>query len=115
MPEKVLDSLDGMTIQPNGYTLSMIVKACGQVNDEKAKKIGRESLKQMSNDFRDDTVLQNCALSMLMKFHEVEKAEELFASMKKKDAISYGTMMEGKYSSFSSILPTFITSRIHGE
>lgn len=97
MPERVLDLLDGMAIQPNAFTLSMMFKACGQVNDERAKKVGLELLRQIPDDFHSDTVLQNCALFMLMKFRELGKAEELFSSMKRKDTISYGTMMEGEY------------------
>ena len=97
MPQKVLDLFDTMTIQPNAYTLSVIFSACGQVNSERAKKIGCELMNQMPNEFRNDIVLLNSMLSMLMNFHQVEKAEELFRSMSKKDVFSYGAMMQGKY------------------
>ena len=100
MPKKVLDLLDTMTVEPNAYTLSVIFRACGQVNNERAKYIGYELIDQMPIDFRADIVLQNSVLSMLMNFHEVEKAEELFRSMKKKSVTSYSVMMDGKYSSY---------------
>ena len=101
MPEKVLDLIDTMTIPPNAYTLSVIFRACGQVNNERAKYIGYELIDQMPIDFRADIVLQNSVLSMLMNFHEVGRAEEVFRSMKRRDVISYGAMMDGKYSSYN--------------
>lgn len=97
MPQKVLDLFDTMTVQPNAYTLSVIFRACGQVNNERAKKIGCELMNRMPNEFRNDIVLLNSVLSMLMNFHQVEKAEELFRSMSRKDVFSYGAMMQGKY------------------
>ena len=101
IPEKVFELLDTMTIQPDAYTLSMIFRACSQVNDERAKKIAYELMDQMRIEFRTDIVLQNSVLSMLMNFHEVGRAEQVFRSMKRRDVISYGAMMDGKYSSYN--------------
>lgn len=97
MPEKVLDLFDTMTVQPNQYTLSVIFKACAQVKDERARKIAHQLLNQMSNTSRNDVVLLNSAVSMLMSFGDVEKGEGLFSSIKKKSVVSYGAIMQGIY------------------
>lgn len=95
MSEKVLDSSDEMTIQPNEFTLAVIFKACAQVKDERARRIGNQLLNQMPNDFRNDIVLMNSAISMLMSFGDVERAEQFFVLIKKKDVISYGATIKG--------------------
>jgi hypothetical protein len=97
MSDKVFDLLDEMIIEPDLVTLIMIFTTCAQVNDDRAKQIGNKLLNQMPNDFRNDTILLTSAIHMLMRFGDVKNAEELFESIKKKDVISYGTMMKGNH------------------
>ncbi len=97
MSDKVLDLLDKMIIQPDVVTLTIILNACAQVNDDRARKIGNKLLNQMPNDFRNDTILLNSAIHMLMRFGNVKSPEQLFESIKKTDVISYGAMMKGNH------------------
>ncbi len=97
MSDKVLDLLDNMIIQPDAVTLTIIFNACAEVNDDRAKKIGNKLLDQMPNDFRNNTILLNSAIHMLMSFGDVKSAEKLFESIKKTDVISYGAMMKGNH------------------
>ncbi|CAF3655109.1 unnamed protein product, partial [Rotaria sordida] len=49
----------------------------------------------MSNDCRNNNIVLNSAIDMLMKFRDVESAECIFDSIKKKNIISYGALMSG--------------------
>ena len=100
MPEKVLDLYDTMLVEPNAHCLSLIFRACGQVNNERAKKIGGELLRQMPKESRKDIVLLNSVLSMLMNFGKIQAAEKVFTSMKRMDVVSYATMIKGDHSGF---------------
>ena len=114
MPEKVLDLFDTMLIKPNAHSLSVLFTACGQVNNERAKKISGELLKQMPRESRKDIVLLSSVLCMLMNFGEIEKAENWFASIESKNIVTYGAMMQGKHSSFNLINFQQMSSRIYG-
>jgi pentatricopeptide repeat protein len=52
-------------------------------------------LNEMPEIFEDDSILMRSAIHMLMKFGEVQPAEDLFSRLKKRDAASYGVMMNG--------------------
>ncbi|CAF3580309.1 unnamed protein product [Rotaria sordida] len=77
MPEKVLDLLNEMTIEPNNFTLTLLFNACARVANDRAMRIGRKLLDKMPNDFRNDTVVLTSAAHMLMKFGEAESAEHV--------------------------------------
>ena len=96
MPEKVLDLLDEIAIRSDKFTLSIAFKACAEMNDKRARRIGNQLLDQMTDDFQNDTVLTNSAISMLMKFGDVERAQYLFGLIGKKDVISYSAMIKGE-------------------
>ncbi len=95
MPEKVLDLFDEMSIKPDEVTLTLLFNACTQVGDERAKKIGKKLLDQMSNNFQSTNNKLNSALHMSMKFGDVKRAEHVFNLIKNKDSISYGLMING--------------------
>ena len=115
MPEKVLDLYDSMVVEPNAHCLSVLFIASGQVNNERAKKIGGELLKQMPKESRKDIVLLTSVLSMLMNFGAIGKAENWFASIESKNIVTYGAMMQGKHSSLILIDFQQISSRISGQ
>ncbi|CAF3989148.1 unnamed protein product, partial [Rotaria sordida] len=95
MPEKVLDLFDQMNIQPDQVVFNTLFSACARVADDRAKEIGRKVLNQMPKHFHNDNILLTSAINMLMKFGDVENAENFFQTMKKKDVIAYGAMMKG--------------------
>ncbi|CAF1426925.1 unnamed protein product [Rotaria sordida] len=94
MPEKVLDLFDQMNIQPDQVVFNTLFSACARVANDRAKEIGRKLLHQMPKQFHNDIVLLNSAIDMLMKFGDVENAENFFQTMKK-NIITYGAMMKG--------------------
>ncbi|CAF4379290.1 unnamed protein product, partial [Rotaria sordida] len=96
MSEKVLDLFVQTNIQPNHIILTILFTACAHVANDRAKNIGRKLLQQMPQHFYNNNFILTSALNMLMKFDDVESAENLFQIMKKKDVIAYGAMMKGK-------------------
>ncbi|CAF4193321.1 unnamed protein product, partial [Rotaria sordida] len=95
MPEKIFDLLDQMTFKPDNYTLPILFNVCAQLANDRAMKIGRKLLHEMSNDCRNNYIVLNSAIDMLMKFRDVESAERIFGSIKEKNIIIYSTMMKG--------------------
>jgi pentatricopeptide repeat protein len=95
MPVKVLQMFDTMPVQPDEVIITILFNACAKVADPRAVELGNRMLTQPSAAFFDNSILMNSATDMLMKFGEVQKAEHLFACMKKRDPASYGVMMNG--------------------
>jgi pentatricopeptide repeat protein len=93
MPEKVLQMFDTMPVQPDEVIALILFNACATVADPRAVKLGKMMLTQPPATFFDNSILMNSATDMLMKFGEVQEAEDLFSRMKKPDAASYGVMM----------------------
>lgn len=96
-PEKVLDRVKEMKIEPDEYILGMIFHACAQVNNDEAKNIGIKLLDKMSERFHANPILLTTALKMLMSFGDINRAEKLFQSMKMPNVFNYGVMLKGKY------------------
>ncbi|CAF4003270.1 unnamed protein product, partial [Rotaria sp. Silwood1] len=102
MSEKVLDLLDEMTFKPDNFNLTVLFNACAEVANDRAVKIGRKLFDEMPHYYRNDIVLLNSAIHMFMKFGDVQNAEHIFDSMKKKDIITYNAMMKGYVGSVMS-------------
>ncbi|CAF1337435.1 unnamed protein product, partial [Rotaria sordida] len=95
MPEKIFDLLDQMTFKPDNYTLPILFNVCAQLANDRAMKIGRKLLDEMPNDYRNNNIILNSAMDMLMKSGDVKSAERIFDSIKKKNIITYGALMNG--------------------
>ncbi|CAF4301593.1 unnamed protein product, partial [Rotaria sordida] len=95
MYDKALDLFEQMPLNPNNVIHIIVFNACAQLGNDRAKEIGRKLLHQMPKHFHNDNILFTSAIYMLMKFGDVENAENLFQMMKKKDIITYGAMMKG--------------------
>jgi hypothetical protein len=96
MSDKALDLFEQIPFNLNGSGYTIMFNACAQLSNDRAKQIGRKLLHQMQNHFETDNYTQNSAISMLMKFGDVQNAEKLFQMSKKKDMVTYGAMMKGK-------------------
>ena len=94
--EKVLDLVDQMKVKPDQYNLTMIFSACAKVKNARAKAIGIKLFDTMLNHFKTDVILLNAALNMLISIDEIDRAEILFNSIKRKDVVSYGALLKGK-------------------
>ncbi|CAF2139675.1 unnamed protein product [Rotaria magnacalcarata] len=95
MAEKVFDLLDEMEIKPDSFTLTILFNACAQVANDRAMKIGRKLLDEMPENYRNDVVVLTSAMHMLMKFGDIQSAERIFRSNKKKDIITYNALING--------------------
>ena len=95
MSEKALDLFEQMPfpLQDVGYTI--VFNACAKISNDRAKQLGRKILQQMPKEFQTNNYIRTSAINMLMKFGDVESAEQLFELTKKKDIIIYGAMMKG--------------------
>ncbi|CAF0992679.1 unnamed protein product [Adineta steineri] len=95
MPEKVLDLYEKMNIKANPATLTTLFSACSKVENDRARNIGKGSLYKMPNNYYNNNILLTSAINMLMKFNDIQNAENLFKMIKNKDIITYGSMMKG--------------------
>jgi pentatricopeptide repeat protein len=98
MYEKALDLFEQISLVRNEATLTIVFNACAQLSNDRAKQIGKKLLKQMPQNCRNSNVIKTSAINMLMKFGDVQSAEDLFRSIMKKDIVIYNVMMKGKLS-----------------
>ena len=103
--EKTLSLFDEMKkidIKPDIYTYAVIVKGLkgnkGRDNVQKAIEIF-EIVKNSKDEIKIDEVLFNSVLDICIKNNNIEKAQEIFAEMKKSaitpSAITYSIMIKG--------------------
>ena len=97
MAEKVIESFKKMSVQPDDVLHIVFFNACAKHVTAESKQLGQDVLRRLPSNFHQNTRLASAAVDMLMKFGEVERAEQLFATMKKKTVISYGAMMQGLF------------------
>ncbi|CAF4476376.1 unnamed protein product, partial [Rotaria magnacalcarata] len=95
MAEKVFDLLDEMETKPDSFTLAILFKACADLANDRAIKIGRKLLDEMPENYRNDNVLLSSAMHMLMKFGDIQNAERIFRLNKTKDIITYNAIIKG--------------------
>lgn len=95
MSDKVLDLSNEMVLKPDKYILTVLFHACGEVSNDKAKKIASKLLEEMPNTYRNDIILLNSLINMFMKFGDIINAEHVFDSIQKKDIVTFGCMMKG--------------------
>ena len=84
-----------MTVKADPFVLTIIFDVCANLGDEKALEVGRLVFSQMDSSYYGNTVVMTSALNMFMKDGDVNKAEEVFRSIKSKDIIAYAAMMKG--------------------
>ncbi|CAF1040975.1 unnamed protein product [Rotaria magnacalcarata] len=95
MFEKALDLFEQIDIQLDGVTYTIVFNACAKLCNSRAIKIGRTLLADMPEKNRNDNVIINSAIDMLMKFGDIKNAERIFRSVKAKCASTYGVLMKG--------------------
>ena len=96
MYDKALDLFERIPLNSNDVIYAIVFNACAQLCDDRAKTIGKKLLNQMPKHFRNNNILLNSAIDMLMNFGDVKEAEHLFEWNKKKDIITFGAMLKGK-------------------
>jgi hypothetical protein len=95
MCEKALDLFEQMPLDPDDVTFIALFKACAQLNNDQARKIGNKLLHQMPHLFHNNSFLMNTVIRMLMCFNDIRGGENIFELIKKKDIVSYNIMIQG--------------------
>ena len=96
MPDRLLDLLDEMTIEPDQVNLIFIFDACAQLADDRAKFIGKKLFNLKLQQIRHNIIALNTTIHMFMSFGDVKTAEDIFEMIENKDIVSYGAMMKGE-------------------
>ncbi|CAF4600782.1 unnamed protein product, partial [Rotaria socialis] len=59
MPEKIIDLLEEMKIEPDNFTLTLSFHACAQVANERAMRIGQKLIHKLLNNSRNEDIVLN--------------------------------------------------------
>ncbi|CAF1658737.1 unnamed protein product, partial [Rotaria magnacalcarata] len=95
MFERALDLFEQIHLNFDSVTYTVVFNACAELANDRAMKIGRKLLDEMPENYRNDVVVLNSAMHMLMKFGDIQSAERIFRSNKKKDIITYNAIIKG--------------------
>ena len=97
MPEKVLELFPQMTVEPDRVISTILFNACAKLASPPAMELGDKLLSRMPDSYFSNSIVIGSAIHMLMSFGQVDRAEDLFSRMKKRDASTYGVMINGFY------------------
>lgn len=95
--EDALTLFENMTIAPDRILVTIALTICADVANERSTKLGRQIFSKIYGKYSQDIIVMNSALNMFAKIGDMDKAKELFSSMKSKDLVSYGAMIKGYY------------------
>jgi pentatricopeptide repeat protein len=95
MSEKALDLFEEMPLKTNEVTHSIIFKACSQLKNDRGRDFGKKLLDELLNAETPNDIVLTSAIHMQMIYGDTQGAEHLFQLIKRKDAFSYGTIMNG--------------------
>ncbi|CAF2269847.1 unnamed protein product, partial [Rotaria magnacalcarata] len=95
MFEKALDIFEQIHLNFDSVTYTVVFNACAGLANDRAIKIGQKLFDEMPENYRNDNVVLSSALHMLMKFGDIQNAERIFRSNKKKDIITYNALING--------------------
>ncbi|CAF3356567.1 unnamed protein product [Rotaria socialis] len=97
MPEKIIELFETISVEVDEVLIIILFNACAKLCNSQAIKLGRDTLNRLPVSFLRNPTLVNSAIDMLMKFGDVNQAENLFEKMQKKTLITYGAMMQVLY------------------
>lgn len=95
MPEKVIELYKQIQIEPDEVMLTLLFNACGQILTEDSIELGQGLIQTLPPSLFKHKKLMNSSIDMLMKFHDVGKAEQLFHQAQEKDHATYVAMING--------------------
>ncbi|CAF1547942.1 unnamed protein product [Rotaria magnacalcarata] len=95
MFEKALDLFESIRLDLNDISYTILLNSCAHLSNDRAKTIGKRLLEKILNYDQNDTGVFNSAIHMLMRFCDVNIAEDVFHQMKNKDIYTYGAMIKG--------------------
>lgn len=89
-----------LSVRPDPVLITLLFNACARLLTAEAMSFGMRTLRHYRKEtfFFAHQRLFNSALDMLMKFNQIEQAEELFAARTNRtDPTSFAVMMNGYY------------------
>ncbi|CAF4768914.1 unnamed protein product, partial [Rotaria magnacalcarata] len=95
MFEKALDLFEQIDIELGDVTYSIAFNCCAKLCNDRAMKVGKKLLAKMPENYRNNNITSTSAIDMLIKFGDVENAEQIFRSIRTKDIITYNAMVKG--------------------
>ncbi|CAF1523270.1 unnamed protein product, partial [Adineta ricciae] len=95
MFEKVLDLFESLPLKLDGVIYTIVLSACAYLCDDRAMRIGKQLMDSLPSSLRCSDSVMNSMIFMLMKFGNVDEAEQLVHQMKHKSIYTYGAMMKG--------------------
>lgn len=87
-----------MPIEPDEVMIILLLNAFTQCADVPSMRLGKEVLKKLPLKYFENSKVISSAISLMMKFGEVNKAEHLFERMENKNLVTYRMMMQGDIS-----------------
>ena len=96
MCDKTLDLFEQLPFNPDDVTYTVVLNACAQLCDDRAKQMAMKLLKHIPSHLQNNQTVSTSAIDMLMRFGDVTNAERLFGRMTNKNIITYNAMMKGK-------------------
>ncbi|UJR34288.1 hypothetical protein I4U23_021692 [Adineta vaga] len=95
MPEKVIELYEKISIKVDEVITTLLFNACAKLSNEYSIRIGNHVLNRLPKSFLQYRNLLHLTIDMLMKFGQVEDAEDFFRQVKTFDSTIYGIIMNG--------------------
>ncbi|CAF1139873.1 unnamed protein product [Adineta ricciae] len=95
MFEKTLDLFETLPFVADEAIYVMALSSCSHLTNDRARRIGKQLIDNLPEDFKRSENVMNSTIFMLMKFGNVDEAEKLLHQMKHKSIYTYGAMMKG--------------------
>ena len=92
--KEALKIFEQMTIPPDEYTYSILLKICNQLSDRQSFEFGQSLWKKIPLNDRKNPVISNSFLQILLKHEEISICEQFFSQIPK-DNITFTIMMKG--------------------
>lgn len=85
-----------MPMAPDEILYLITINGCARSCNERAIQLGNKLRQQMPKNLKEKSSVIGSLIEMLMKFGQVQDAEDLFRSFKNKDQVVYAAMVKGK-------------------
>ncbi|CAF1191039.1 unnamed protein product [Adineta ricciae] len=92
---KTLDLFETLPLVADEAIYAMVLSSCSHLTNDRARRIGKQLIDNLPEDLKGSENVMNSMIFMLMKFGNIDEAEQLFRQMKHKSIYTYGAMMKG--------------------
>lgn len=79
--EKALSFFEKLPFELNEYLYGIVFNVCAAIVDQRTVRLGNELLNQMPKTFLNNADVFKCAVEMLIKFGELDRAKELCSNL----------------------------------